>query len=293
MCMACESTAGRAKPVLRSRGVPLHPQHAAWVLGLEGVALLRYIAGDELPAGFLFERLTEVREIAREIDFDAPLVDVGDISVREGYAIWAATYDSEDNPLFGPEEAAVRPLLDALAPGRIVDVACGSGRHTAYLTNRGHNVLAVDLSSEMLAHASGLRAQADLRRLPLRDNSVDAAVCTLALTYLPELEPAFAEFARVVRPGGTIVTSDIHVVSLYLGGVSHADGRRMPATRFLASDYVRAARSADLRVLSCDEPRWGPVPGEGGPLAQQVCSQASAAAYRDTPAAIVWSFLVT
>jgi len=56
--------------------------------------------------------------------------------------------------------------------------------------------------------------------LPLRDGSVDAAVCTLALTYLPRLEPALAELARVVRPGGTIITSDIHVLSLYLGGVS-------------------------------------------------------------------------
>lgn len=144
----------------------------------------------------------------------------------------------------------------------------------------------------MLARGSGRRAQADLRALPLPDDSVDAAICTLALTHLPELGPALTDLARVVRSGGTIITSDVHVLSLYLGGVAHADGRRMPATRHFASDYVRAAVAAGLEIVTCLEPRWGEIEGEGGPLAQQWCAAASAAAYRDTPAAIVWSFRV-
>jgi SAM-dependent methyltransferase len=226
------------------------------------------------------------------IDEAAPLVDIGDISAVEGYAIWAGSYDGETNPLFGPDESAVRPLLDTLPIGRLADVACGTGRHASYLAERGHQVIGFDVSAEMLAHATGPRVRADLRALPLPHDSVDAVVCTLALTYLPTLEPALAELARVVRPGGFIITSDIHVLSLYLGGVSHANGNRMPATRYFASDYVRAAKAAGLEIVACHEPRWGNVDGAGGPLAQQWCAPASAAAYRDTPAAIVWKFLV-
>ena len=270
----------------------LHPQHAAWLLGLEGVALLRHGAGDDLGGGFVEARLAEVRRIVDAIDDETPLVDIGDISVREGYAIWAASYDYEHNPLFGPDEAAVRPLLDALPIGRIADVASGTGRQAAYLSERGHDVIAFDLSAEMLAHGSGTRAQADLRSLPLPDDSVDAAVCTLALTHLADIDSPLTELARVVRQGGTIVTSDIHVLSLYLGGVARADGRRMPATRYFASDYVRAAVAAGLEIVTCLEPRWGIVEGEGGPLAQHWCAAAAAAVYRDTPAAIVWSFRV-
>jgi SAM-dependent methyltransferase len=272
--------------------VNLHRQQAAWLLGLEGVVLLRDGAGDDLGAGFVEARLTEARRIVDAIDNEAPPVDVGDISVREGYAIWAASYDGEDNPLFGPEEATVRPLLDALPVGRIADVASGTGRHAAHLAERGHEVIALDLSVEMLAHGSGRRVQADLRSLPLPDDSLDAAICALALTHLPDLGPAFAELARVVRQGGTIITSDIHVLSLYLGGVAHAAGRRMPAARYFASDYVRAAIAAGPEIVACLEPRWGVVKGAGGPLAQHWCAAAAAAAYRDTPAAIVWSFRV-
>jgi SAM-dependent methyltransferase len=270
----------------------LRRQDAAWLLGLEGVALLRHVAGDELGGGFVDGRLDEVRRIVDAIDDETPLPVIGDISVREGYAIWAESYDGEDNPLFGPEESAVRPLLDALPVGRVADVASGTGRHAAYLADLGHDVIAFDLTAEMLAHGSGVRVQADLRALPLPGDSVDAAVCTLALTHLSGLDAAFTELARVVRPGGTIITSDVHVLSLYLGGVAYAGGRRMPATRNFASDYVRAAHDAGLEIVTCLEPRWGVVAGEGGPLAQQWCPAASAAAGRDTPAAIVWAFRV-
>lgn len=270
----------------------LHRQHAAWLLGLEGIALLRHGAGDDLGGGFVEARLDEVRRIVDAIDDETPLVDIGAIAVREGYAIWAASYDGEDNPLFGPDEAAVRPLLDALPIGRIADVASGTGRHAAHLAERGHDVIAIDLSAEMLAHGSGIRVQADLRVLPLPNDSLDAVICTLALTHLPDLDSALTELARVVRAGGTIITSDIHVLSLYLGGVAHADGKRMPATRYFASDYIRAAGAADLEIVTCLEPRWGTIEGQGGPLAQQWCPDASAAAYRDTPAAIVWAFHV-
>jgi ubiquinone/menaquinone biosynthesis C-methylase UbiE len=65
-------------------------------------------------------------------------------------------------------------------------------------------------------------------------------VSALALTHVPALAPVMAEFVRVQRPGGHVVISDIHVMSLYLGGVVNApgpDGRvcLLPASRYLAS----------------------------------------------------------
>ena len=140
--------------------------------------------------------MAEIRRIVDSIDHQEPLVHSGDISVRDGYPIWAGTYDNENNPLFAPEEQVVRPLLDAVPVGRVVDVACGTGRHAAHLTERGHEVIGFDLSGRDAGAASGRRAQADLLRLPLPDNCVNAAVCTVALTYVPDLVPALAELAR-------------------------------------------------------------------------------------------------
>src|SRR4030088_987089 len=105
------------------------------------------------------------------------------------------------------KQPLVRRILDGLPVGTALDAACGTGRHAAYLDKLGHRVIGFDRSPEMLAEArkrlpeAELR-EADLRSLPLPDDAVDTIVCALALTYVPQLAPVMAEFARVMRPGG-------------------------------------------------------------------------------------------
>nr|WP_202885020.1 class I SAM-dependent methyltransferase [Actinopolymorpha cephalotaxi] len=271
------------------------------MLGLEGIALLRAQAGDDLgpDTGFVQARLDEIREILADPDLSArPGGTVGEIGTRDGYAEWVHSYDDGDNPLIAREEPVVRPLLDALKVGRVLDAACGTGRHSQYLAELGHEVVGVDSSPEMLARArakipAGDFRQADLDDVPFPDGSFDSVVCSLALTHQPRLEPALEEFARVVRPGGQVVLSDIHWLSLYLGGVAAVAGPdgvlAMPASRFLPSDYLTAALASGFTVRACHEPRWGDVPGgHGGSDAQRYCPEAARAAARDTPALIVW-----
>jgi len=91
------------------------------------------------------------------------------------------------------------------------------------------------------------------------------------------------------------VISDIHVMSLYLGGVATAAGPGgwvglLPASRFLASDYLAEAVPLGLQVRRCEEPRWPASALAGGPLARQWCAAAADAAYTATPAAVVWHF---
>src|SRR5258708_22181637 len=75
----------------------------------------------------------------------------------------------------------------------------------------------------MLAVARAKLPDADLRHgrleaLPVDDASVDVLTCALALTHVPDLAPVMREFARVLRPGGTAVLSDIHPFNTIVGG---------------------------------------------------------------------------
>jgi SAM-dependent methyltransferase len=272
----------------------------AWLLGLEGIALLRAIAGDVHDETFIDQRLTEAARIlaARGAPEPTGRLPIQPIDARTGYDLWAPTYDSEHNPLLASEQSVLWPWLELLPPGLAVDAACGTGRHAGLLAARGHTVVGVDISPGMLAIARRTVPTArlllgDLTALPVADRRADLVVCALALTHQPALAPALQEFARVLRPGGQLIISDIHLASLYLGGVVRVRSPgghllALPAARFLASDYINAAVSAGFNVLACAEPRWGVVEGEGGDLAQSWCPAAAAAAYRDTPAAIAW-----
>ncbi|MEU4539324.1 class I SAM-dependent methyltransferase [Streptosporangium sp. NPDC023825] len=99
---------------------------------------------------------------------------------------------------------------------RILDVPCGSGRHTLALAARGHRLTGVDISAEAIGHARRAAADAgldvdlgiaDMRDIP-RDGSFDAAVCMgNSFGYLePEETREFvAALADAVRPGGGLV----------------------------------------------------------------------------------------
>lgn len=106
----------------------------------------------------------------------------------------------------------VEKSLGLAAGSAVIDVPCGSGRHSLELAGRGHRVTGIDLSEEAIGHARGLRSTVDfrvgdMRDLP-RDSAYDAAICMgNSLGYFDAAGTAefFAALAQTVRSGGGLV----------------------------------------------------------------------------------------
>jgi ubiquinone/menaquinone biosynthesis C-methylase UbiE len=187
----------------------------AYLLGLEGIALLDAWAGDHGPE-FTNARLAEIRRLLDDEKLRDRAVLAERVTTAAAYEQQAVGYDAEaGGGLFAADEPVVTECLSDRAPGVALDAACGTGRFAEFLARRGHRVIGVDSSPHMLAHArrrvpDGEFHVAELDQLPLADDSVDVIVCALALVHVPRLQPALAEFARVLRPGGDLVISDVH-----------------------------------------------------------------------------------
>jgi len=234
-----------------------------FLLGIEGLALIRtcFTEPERSPA-----RIDEIRTIIERYDEFPYSIEftVTEHDVVPGYTKWSETYDGP-NPAIAAEEPVVHALIDALPTGDALDAACGTGRHAAYLAGRGHQVIGVDATDAMLDVARAKVPEADFRigameALPVGDASVDLVTCALALTHVPDLAPVMREFARVLRPGGHIVLSDIHPIAAATGAIAGfptADAfTKVPYVVNIVhhvSEYLAAFRAAGLVADDCIE----------------------------------------
>jgi demethylmenaquinone methyltransferase / 2-methoxy-6-polyprenyl-1,4-benzoquinol methylase len=114
-------------------------------------------------------------------------------------------------------QLAVRDISDGY---RAIDVACGTGDLALALAHAkpAEMVTGLDVVPGMIeravVRAGGLHAVhfgvADLTRLPIPDASVDLVTAGYALRNVPSYENALRELARVLRPGGRLVTLDFY-----------------------------------------------------------------------------------
>ncbi|HTS94985.1 MAG TPA: class I SAM-dependent methyltransferase [Streptosporangiaceae bacterium] len=111
------------------------------------------------------------------------------------------------------EVLAIRRLLAGRRFGRAVDVGGGYGRLSVVLANYADCVTLVDPSRQQLGLSEGFLARhpaIDRRQMAATDldfptASVDLVTMIRVMHHLPDPAPAFAEVARILRPGGLAI----------------------------------------------------------------------------------------
>jgi len=148
-------------------------------------------------------------------------------------------------------------LLAELPPrieGEGLDVATGAGHCALAIAPRLRQVVAADLTEEMLATTARLAAdrgvanlttrRADAEALPFAGGAFDLVTCRLAFHHFPHPQQALAEMARVLRPGGWLGFTDNITVADRQGAMVYNDFERrrdpshfevMPLARLIAT----------------------------------------------------------
>src|ERR671918_372583 len=75
------------------------------------------------------------------------------MNIQDAYTRWSDTYDSDRNLTRDLDHRATQDALKGLRYQNIMELGCGTGKNTAFLTTIGGRILALDFSPGMLRHA--------------------------------------------------------------------------------------------------------------------------------------------
>ena len=203
--------------------------------------------------------------------------------VRELFGTIADRYDLITRVLSYGQDARWKARLTTMAavqPGeRALDLACGTGDIALAVANRGARTVGLDITFRMVQLAA-LRTRAvpflagDMTSLPFQSASFDIVTTGYGLRNVPDLDTAIDEIARVLKPGGRLLSLDFNkpesrlvrraylsyltVVGSTLGWLLHRDPdtyryipasiRRYPGARGVA-DKMSARGFSQVRVV--------------------------------------------
>lgn len=147
------------------------------------------------------------------------------MTVKKAYNSWSETYDTDVNLTRDLDETATRESLQGISYGRTLELGCGTGKNTSFLSGISEQIWAVDFSEGMISRAKEkLRSGnvtfslADITKpWPFSDGTFDLIVSNLVLEHIEELDFIFSEASRTLKKGGAFFVCELHPFRQYQG----------------------------------------------------------------------------
>lgn len=145
------------------------------------------------------------------------------MNIKGAYDEWSASYDSDHNRTRDLDQTATRETLAQFQFKNILEVGCGTGKNTPFLSLLGDKVFSMDFSTGMLAMAREKVFSphvhfcvADITRdWPIQAGTVDLVTCNLVLEHVEDLSPVFSYAYRSLIKGGRFLISELHPFRQY------------------------------------------------------------------------------
>jgi ubiquinone/menaquinone biosynthesis C-methylase UbiE len=187
--------------------------------------------------------------------------------IAAAYDRWAVSYDEDRNKTRDMAASVLRQSHLPPAGRAVIEIGCGTGYNTQWLSQQASSIVAFDFSEAML-HRARARVRSgrvrfvnhDIRRTwPVATNSADVVIAMLVFEHIEHLRPAFAEAFRCLRPGGDLFICELHPDRQLQGRraefVNAATGQLEQVTAFVHSvwEYLNAGLESGFSLLRMDE----------------------------------------
>ena len=179
---------------------------------------------------------------------------------KQAYNTWSQFYDSYPNPTVAIDDLHFPELYFHLKHKNVLEIGCGTGRHTVRLVAQQNQVTALDLSPGMLAVAKEkikenvTFIEGDFLTTEFHQK-FDAIIMALVLEHISDLQKFFDKAASLLNPGGELVFSDIHPYRSSRGILAHfktSDGDEVHLQGHSHSEEQIRKAANKFRVVECE-----------------------------------------
>jgi ubiquinone/menaquinone biosynthesis C-methylase UbiE len=187
------------------------------------------------------------------------------MDVKESYNSWADQYDSNSNKTRDLEALALKESLTGISVETCLEIGCGTGKNTAWLLSKAHEITAVDLSVEMLSkakekiHSDKVNfIQADINQpWTFTTRQFDLITFSLVLEHIEDIESVLKKASERIKRGGNVYVGELHPFKQYSGSKARFEtegGEQIvPCFTHNLSDFTQAARKNGFSILDVNE----------------------------------------
>jgi len=179
------------------------------------------------------------------------------MDTQKAYNHWAATYDTDSNKTRDMELVAGQEILSGADCTRVLELGCGTGKNTLWLSQRAACHTAVDFSEDMMKLARQKVTaphvqfrQADITQ-PWNFGAATLITCSLVLEHIADIDFIFRQAARALEPGGQLYLCELHPYKQLQGSRARFErGEELVLIPYFVhhiSDYYQGAGKAGLQ----------------------------------------------
>lgn len=187
------------------------------------------------------------------------------MKTQEAYRHWAEQYDINENKTRDLEALALRSILHAYEFNFSLELGCGTGKNTSWLSTKSKKHLAVDFSEEMLAFARAKNKASSIQFIKadltkswnFGVQKFDLATFSLVLEHIENLEHIFAESAKAIKTDGLLYIGELHPYKQYVGSKARFESSgevHFPdCYTHSISEFIQTAKNNNLLLLDLNE----------------------------------------
>lgn len=176
------------------------------------------------------------------------------MDIRHAYDEWSKGYDTSENLTRDLDKTVIGKVLSGSSYQKILELGCGTGKNTGFLSQIGEVVHAVDFSEGMINEAKLKVGSGNVvfsvfnitRKWLFENNIYDLVTCNLILEHIDNLNFIFSEVSRVLKNNGKFFVSEFHPFQQYLGKKPryNKEGKRIEIDSFVhnISDFIHSAK---------------------------------------------------